>query len=230
MYIARVLALCLTCSVIAACGNNDYLPYPRAAMFPGAEQQSLQSASHWQLLAQNESELIRASLGDGGGVITPSIYLGSPANNAGDFQSAYHNMLEAGLVDQNVAVMLNRENALFTLDYEVQVIEHDDREWLPARPGLITAFFLTGVGINDSQHWGDRGLILIPIGLAGDLWNKFNKDRSASVTEVIISTRVRDSQQIVHSSSRVYYFDEDDIAQYRGQGRVFNVVSARGDE
>jgi len=230
MNIARVVALCISCSVLAACGNNDYLPYPRAAMFPGTQQQSLNSASHWQLLAQNESELIRASLGDGGGVITPSIYLGKAATNAGDFQSAYHNMLEAGLVDQGVAVMLSRENALFTLDYDVQVIEHDNRAWLPPRPGLITAFFLTGVGINDSQHWGDRGLILIPVGIAGDLWNKFNQDRSASVTEVIISARVLDSQQIVHSNARVYYFDEDDIAQYRGQGRVFNVVSARGDE
>jgi hypothetical protein len=230
MNIARMVALCMTCSVLAACGNNDHLPYPRATMFPSAEQQSLQSASHWQLLAENEAELIRVSLGDGGGVIPSTIYLGKAANNAGDFQSAYHNMLEASLVDQGVAVMLSGENALFTLDYDVQVIEHDSREWLPARPGLITAFFLTGVGINDSQHWGDRGLILIPIGLAGDLWNKFNKDRSASVTEVIISTRVFDSQQIVHSSSHVYYFDEDDIAQYRGQGRVFNVVSARGEE
>lgn len=230
MNTARVIALSLTCLVLAACINNDYLPYPRAAMFPGAEQQSLRSASHWQLLAENESELIRTSLGDGGGVITPSIYLGEAVNNAGDFQNAYHNMLEAGLVDQGVAVMLSRENALFTLDYDVQVIEHDNREWLPARPGLITAFFLTGVGIHDSQHWGDPGLILIPVGMAGDLWNKFNKNRSASVTEVIISTRVLDSQQIVHSSNRVYYFDEDDIAQYRGQGRVFNVLGARGDE
>lgn len=230
MNAARVVALCMTCLVLAACGNNDYLPYPRATMFPGAQQQSLQSASHWQLLAQNESELIRVSLGDGGGVITPSIYLGKPENNAGDFQTAYHNMLEAGLVDQGVAVMINRENALFSLDYDVQVIEHDNREWLPPRPGMITAFFLTGVGINDSQHWGDRGLILIPVSLAGDLWNKFNEDRSASVTEVIVSTRVLDSQQIVHSSSRVYYFDEDDIAQYRGQGRVFNVVGAQGDQ
>ena len=230
MNIARVAALCISFSVLAACGNNDYLPYPRAAMFPSAEQQSLQSASHWQLLAQNEAKLIRSSLGDGGGVIPSTLYLGMAANNAGDFQSAYHNMLEAGLVGEGVEVMLNRENALFTLDYDVQVVQHDNREWLPARPGLITAFMLAGVGIHDSQYWGDRGLILIPVALAGDLWNKFNKDHSASVTEVIISTRVKDSQQIVHSNSRVYYFDEDDIAQYRGQGRVFNVVSSRGDE
>lgn len=230
MKFARLLVLCTACAVLAACGNNNNLPYPRATMFPGAEQLTLQSASHWRLVAENESAQIRASLGDGAGLITPSIYLGPASSNAGDFQSAYHNMLEGGLVDQGVAVMLSRENALFTLDYDVQVIEHDNREWLPPRPGAITAFLLTGVGINDSQHWGDRGLILLPVGLAGDLWSKFNKDRSASVTEVIITTRVLDSQQVVHSNNRVYYFDQDDIAQYRGQGRVFNVVSARGNE
>ena len=68
--------------------------------------------------------------------------------------------------------------------------------------------------------------MLIPIALAGDLWNKFNKDTSAEVTEVIITTRVMDTQQIAHASTRIYYFDPDDIAQYRGAGRTFDVVSA----
>ncbi|MGJ8690677.1 MAG: hypothetical protein ACSHXZ_14270 [Gammaproteobacteria bacterium] len=228
MTLAKMLALFSACSFIAACGTNNHLPHPRATMFPSAQQQSLQSASHWQLLAENESVEIARSLGNGGGVISPSIYLGTASNSAGDFQSAYHNMLLSALVDQDVDVMLSRENALFTLDYDVQVVEHDRRALLPPRPGSFSTFLLAGVGIHDAQYWGDSALILIPAALAGDLWSKFNSDMAASVTEVIITTRVLDSQQIVHSSNHVYYFDQDDIAQYKGKGRVFNVVSDRG--
>jgi hypothetical protein len=93
---------------------------------------------------------------------------------------------------------------------------------------VATAFFAAVAGGIDTQHWGDQGLILIPVALAVDLWNKFRRDTSAPVTEVIITTRVLDSQQIAHSSSRVYYFDPADIGQYRDQGRRFNVISTRG--
>lgn len=228
MTLAKTLALFSACSFLAACGTNNYLPHPRATMFPSTQQQSLQAASHWQLLAQNESVEIARSLGDGGGVIRPSIYLGTAPSTSSDFQSAYHNMILSALIEQNVDVMLGRENALFTLDYDVQVVEHDKRSLLPPRPGTFSTFLLAGVGIHDAQYWGDSALILVPVALAGDLWSKFNSDMAASTTEVIITTRVMDSQQIVHSSNHVYYFDQDDIAQYKGEGRVFNVVNARG--
>ncbi len=228
MTLAKILALFSACGFLAACGSNDYLAQPRAEMFPGTQQQSLQSASHWQLLAENESNAIARSLGDGGGVITPSIYLGNAASTAGDFQSAYHNMLLSQLIAQNIDVMLSRENALFTLEYDVQVVEHASRNLLPPRPGTFSSFLLAGAAIHDAQYWGDSSLILVPIAVAGDLWSKFNSDTAASTTEVIITTRVLDSQQIVHSSNHVYYFDRDDIAQYKGEGRVFDVVNTRG--
>lgn len=226
MKIARKLALFSTCCVLAACADSNYLRHPRATMFPGAEQQTLESANHWNLIARNEASQIKESLGSGNGLITPSVYLGQASG--GDFQKAYHNMLLSALVDQGVAVMVGRENALFSLDYDVQVVEHDRRAWLPPRPGTITAFLLAGVGLHDSQYWGEKGLVLLPLALAGDLWSRFNKDTSTHVTELIVTTRVQDSQQIVHSSNRVYYFNEADIAQYRGQGRIFQVVSAGG--
>lgn len=227
MNIVKVLALGATLFAITACSNNN-LPYPRATMFPGTEQQKLQSADHWNVLARHESELILRNLGNGGGTVIPSLYLGSPSNSASDFETAYHNMLASALVQNGADVMLNRENALFTLDYDAQVIQHSNRERLPLRPGTVTAFFAAIAGVNDTQYWGDQGLILIPVAVATDLWNKFRKDTSAEVTEVIITTRVLSSQRLAHSETRVYYFNPEDIGQYRGQGRTFNVVTAGG--
>jgi len=105
------------------------------------------------------------------------------------------------------------------------VIEHRSREALPLRPGIATAYLAAVAGAIDTQHWGDQGLILVPVALAVDLWNKFRTDTSAEVTEVIITTRVLDSQQIAHAESHVYYFDPDDVGHYRNQGRTFSVVS-----
>lgn len=227
MSIVKVLVLGATLVAFTACSNN-YLPYPRATMFPNAEQPKLQSANHWNVLARHESELILRNLGDGGGAITPSLYLGDAPGTASDFETAYHNMLMSALVQNGADIMLSRENALFTLDYDVQVIQHHNRKRLPLRPGTATAFFAAIAGANDTQYWGDQGLILIPVAFAADLWNKFRKDTSAEVTEVIITTRVLSSQRVAHSESRVYYFNPEDIGQYRGQGKTFNVVSARG--
>lgn len=227
MKIARGLVLFCLSAALLACGNNQHLPIPRATMFPGAAQQKVQSASHWDVLARHESEQILAALGDGNGTITPSLYLGQPARNAGAFQNAWHNMLISGLVNKGAAVMRSPESALFTVEYEVQVVEHASRERLPLRPGAVTAFFALAAGIDDSQFWEDQGLVLIPIGVAADLWNAFNRDTSAEVTEVIITTRVLDTRQIAHASTRIYYFDPDDIAQYQGAGRTFDVVSTR---
>ncbi len=190
MTIAHRLAVCGVCAVLTACANNAFLPHPRAVMFPESEQASLQAASHWQLIARHEAEQIRQALGDGGGIITPSLYLGMPSDTASPFEQAYHHMLLGALVDQQVAVMLTPENALFSLDYTVQVIEHGDRRHMPPRPGTFTAFLLAGVGIHDSQYWGDRGLVLLPVAAAGDLWARFNRTLSAPATELVVSTRV----------------------------------------
>ncbi len=223
---ARGLVLLCLATILTACGNNNHLPYPRATMFPGSEQQKIQSAAHWDVLAQHESEQILAALGTLEGDMPPSLHLGDPARNAGEFQSVWHNMLVTGLVNQGADVMLSREDALFTVEHEIQVVEHSSREKLPPRPGSVTAFLAMAAGVDDTQYWEDQGLVLIPVALAADLWNKFQRDTNAEVTEVIITTRVLDSRRIAHASTRVYYFNPEDIAHYRSQGRTFNVVAA----
>jgi hypothetical protein len=227
MNISKGAVLCAALSVLAACGSNNNLPYPRATMFPGTEQQKLQSASHWEVLAQYESEQILSGFGEAEAGTRP-LFLNSPSENPAPFERAYHSLLTSALVGAGADVMLSPEDALMNIHYDVQVIEHDSREGLPARPGTYTAFFVAVAGLGDTQYWTHQHLALIPVAMTVDLWNNFRKDTKAEVTEVIITTRVQDSRQITHSDSRVYYFNPEDIAHYRDQGRTFNVVTAGG--
>ncbi|MEK7260377.1 MAG: hypothetical protein AAB211_11365 [Pseudomonadota bacterium] len=124
--------------------------------------------------------------------------------------------------------MLSPEDALLTVNYDVQIVEHANREKLPRRPGTYTALVAVAAGLADSSNWGEQGLVLVPIAMATDLWNNFRKDTKAAVTEVIITTRIQDTRQITHSDSRIYYFSPEDIAHYRDQGKTFSVVGAGG--
>lgn len=227
MSISKGIALCAALSVLAACGSNNYLPYPRATMFAGSEQQKLQSASHWDVLARYESEQILSSFGDATAEARP-LFLNSPDENASPFVTAYHDLLISSLVSNGADVMLSPEDALLTVNYDVQVVEHLNRERLPARPGTYTALVAVAAGLAESRKWGDEALVLVPIALAADLWNNFRKDTDAAVTEVIITTRIQDNRQITHSDSRIYYFSPEDMAHYRDQGKTFSVVGAGG--
>ncbi len=227
MNISKGVVLCAALSVFAACGSNNNLPYPRATMFSGSEQQKMQAANHWEILAQSESAQILSSFGGAEAGSRP-LYLTAPGENASPFETAYHNLLISSLVSSGASVMLSPEDALLTVDYEVQVLEHDNREKLPARPGTYTALVALAAGLADSRHWGDQDLVLIPVAMAADLWNNFRKDTRAEVTEVIITTHVQDARQITHADSHIYYFNPEDIAHYRDQGRTFNVVAAGG--
>lgn len=227
MNISKGVALCAALSVLAACGSNNNLPYPRATMFAGSEQQKIQSASHWDVLARYESEQILDSFGDASAEARP-LFLNAPDENTSPFATAYHDLLISSLVGSGASVMLSPEDALLTVNYDVQVVEHANRERLPARPGTYTALVAVAAGLADSRHWGDQGLVLVPIAMAADLWNNFRKDTDAAVTEVIITTRIQDTRQITHSDSRIYYFNPDDIAHYRDRGKTFSVVGAGG--
>lgn len=226
MNISKGVVLCAALSVLAACGSNN-LPYPRATMFAGSEQQKLQSANHWDVLARYETEQILSSFGDAAAEARP-LYLSAPDENASPFATAYHDLLISSLVGSGADVMLSPEDALLTVNYDVQIVEHANREKLPRRPGTYTALVAVAAGLADSSHWGEQGLVLVPIAMATDLWNNFRKDTKAAVTEVIITTRIQDTRQITHSDSRIYYFSPEDIAHYRDQGKTFSVVGAGG--
>ncbi|ALO45569.1 hypothetical protein [Pseudohongiella spirulinae] len=209
---------------LAAC-QSGYTPQPRATLFPASEQSYMRSAAHWDILAANEASAISQAVDD-------SNLLSIRSADVGDspFEQAYRNMLLAHLVGNNVQVALDPASASHHIDYDIQVVRHENRRSLRPRPGTASAAFAIGVFGANVRNWTDQELALIPVGLGLDLLNVVWRDTEESVTEVVVNSRLHDGNRIIAADSRVYYFNAQDEHNYQGQGRQFQVVSSEQGE
>lgn len=199
---------------------NAKLPYPRAVLSDGTDQLKIQSAAHWQVLAQNELQQL------GGFLQTrPRIYVSEHAAKASPFATAFHQMLISRLLNEGATVMIDAAEADFKMDYSTQVVIHQRKERQRFRPGVATAFVIGANVIRDSAHWHRPALMQVPLAIGVDLWSSYWPDSKADITEVIISTRLYDDNTIIMAGSRVYYFNTDDMHNFR-ESRSFPIVGA----
>jgi hypothetical protein len=219
----RLSTAALVLAALTAC-QSGYTPQPRATMFPATNQNVLRSAGHWDVLAANEADAVRSIVPAGSllGVPDPS-----PAHSP--FEQAYRNMLTSHLVSNGVQVALSPASAAYQLEYDVQVVKHNDRESLWPRPGTATAFFAVGTLAANIRHWSDQALAMIPVAAGLEYLTLFWRDTEGSVTEVIVNSRVHDGVRLLSSTSHVYYFSDDDKHNFTGGGRTFPVVARSAD-
>lgn len=217
-----IAGMCLL--ALTAC-QSGYTPQPRATLFPASEQSYMRSAAHWNILAANEASAISGAVDDS------NLLSIRPANDSDSpFEQAYRNMLTTHLVSHNVQVALDPATASHHIDYDIQIVRHEDRRALRPRPGAVSAAFAIGVFGANIRNWTDQELALIPVGLGLDILNMLWRDTGESITEVVINSRVHDGNRIIAADSRVYYFSAQDEHNYRGQGRRFQVVSSEQGE
>lgn len=214
-------AILLTLSLVFSACNSGYPPQPRAINFPAVQQNHIRSASHWQLMANNEvAGLARTLTPQSTVAIRPTDGTSSP------FEQAYRRMLTAALVDAGITVALSSESATHYLDYNLQMIRHSerDRDWLP-RPGTASAWIAIATASANVRNWTNQEYALIPLALGLDVFMALWRDTEGSVAEVIIHSQLQNAEHIVAANSHVYYFNDNDRQQYQSQGRTFEVVS-----
>jgi hypothetical protein len=199
-------------------------------------EQKLQSAAHWDVIAQNEAAEIASAITSSGltskhddvgkGCLTyfgcGSVGFGEMSHRSG-FGKAYKKMLTARLLGNGVPVM--DAGAKYILTYEVQVVKHKSRDDLPLPAGIFS--LTTGVAYIIGQaaaRWTHPELLIIPFSVAGDLFLANNRDSLSSNTEVLITTELRDKSEIVQSSTHAYYFNEADKNLY-DPGKNFKVTN-----
>ncbi len=197
--------------------GNKYLPNPVAQDMATGFEQKLQSAAHWDVIAQNEAAEIASAITSSG-----SVEFGEMSHRSG-FGKAYKKMLTARLLGNGVPVM--DAGAKYILTYEVQVVKHKSRDDLPLPAGIFS--LTTGVAYIIGQaaaRWTHPELLIIPFSVAGDLFLANNRDSLSSNTEVLITTELRDKSEIVQSSTHAYYFNEADKNLY-DPGKNFKVTN-----
>ncbi|WP_447553411.1 hypothetical protein [Vreelandella sp. EE22] len=212
------LGVGLASLALSGCFYANTSQAPIATTYPYSEQQRMQAAHHWEILARHEAGQILARervrfrdlhIQDP----TPEGYV---AYSGGEFSRGFRTFLTSELVTRgaNVTTAATANSAEVVVD--VEIVEHRDRGFIRPPVGAFTAL-TAGIAVAaiPLKRWSEPALGLIPAGMVADVtsgsWTHTGNE------EIIVTTQVIDGERILYSSSNIYYINKGDRRQYAPQ-------------
>ncbi|MDW5375703.1 hypothetical protein R6258_02110 [Halomonas sp. HP20-15] len=206
--------------LLSGCFAANTSQAPMAKTYPYSEQQKMQAAHHWDVLAEYEAAgILRSSALRG-----RSLFL-NPTHGESPFARSFDDLLTSQLVSNGALVRTDPINAA-QIDYRVQVVEHKGRDFIREPMGTWTALS-AGIAVATwpVNHWSEPALALIPAAALVDAFS--GSWESVSPQEVIITTQVSENNRILYSSSNIYYINAGDADHYRNDAsRLLPVTDA----
>ncbi|MBR9830042.1 MAG: hypothetical protein GYB41_15635 [Oceanospirillales bacterium] len=202
----KVCLLAIGSAVLAGCSTHTSQA-PIASTYPISEQQKMQAAHHWDVLAQHQAELLIQS-----DLLKSQPLFIKGADKATPFSTAFDTLLTSQLV-ANGAYVKTTPNQAAEVSYKVQVVKHKDRGYIRAPEGAMTTL-AAGIAVATIpfNNWAEPALALIPAAAATDLFS--GSWTSETSQEVVITTQVTMAEQVVYSDSSIYYINPGDNAHY----------------
>lgn len=118
--------------------------YPASVDAPPMEQMALRSASHWDFVARNESRHIMTAMDS-----FPVVHVRA-AEDGSPFSAAFQKMLVANLVKEGADVMRRSSDALYELEYDIQVLTH--RRPHDSQQGQGVAEVMVSMRVHDGNR------------------------------------------------------------------------------
>lgn len=207
-------------TLLAGCFATNTSQAPIATTYPLTEQQKMQAAHHWNVLAQHEAgQLLSAP------VLQNKVLYIDGSDQKTPFSQTFSSLLTSELVAGGARVQTDATHAT-RISYKVQLIEHKDRGKIRAPQGALTTL-AAGIAVATIpyNHWSEPSLALIPLAAATDLFS--GSWTSESNQEVVITTQAIQGNQILYSSSNIYYINGGDSDHYVDQtaGKTVNVTN-----
>jgi len=179
---------------------------PLASTYPATEQQKMQAAHHWDVLAEDVAVRVESVLA--GRPDLDNVPLDVKMSGEGAFYDVFKELVTSRLVSRGIPVPAQDEGAM-ALFCKVQVVHHSPRFQRPT-PGLLTAI---GAGIAVARDvTADWVLASAGAGLLADVGIGYLT--SASDVEVVITNSIVARNRYVMHVSDVYYINEPDSGQY----------------
>lgn len=194
--------------VLVGCAHE----VPMGTAFKKPEQLKLNSASHWEILAHNEAELIMKTLKNSS---TLPLFIKEP-NNSFPFAKTYQHLLTSNLVSRGATVVTQQEFNSAIVTYTVDVIKH--AAYYKENMSLLTplahgvyylAATVLGKGVHDVTTTGIE-IVKSPFYAAVDQV----KPNLSTPVEVVITTQIVMGNLVLSSDSRVYYVEQGNLPQY----------------
>lgn len=194
--------------VLSGCFYTNAAQVPMAKTYPYSEQQRMQAAHHWQVLAEYEAKGILQQPH----LRSTPLYLPEQIDHtSGEFARGYRSLLTSALVSGG-AIVKHRPGGTATVDFDVEVVNHTDRGFVRPYPGTLTlAALASGVSVLVAPS-SNAALALIPPVVGADVtsgsWSAVGDE------EVIITTEITDNERVLYSSSNIYYTNQGDRRHY----------------
>jgi len=204
----KVFLLGIGSTMLAGCFNTHTSQAPIATTYPISEQQKMQAAHHWDVLAEHQADmLIQNDL-----LKSQPLYIRG-SDTTTPFSTAFDSLLTSQLVTKGAYVKASPDQAA-EVSYKVQVVKHKDRENIRAPEGAITAL-AAGIAVATVpfNNWSEPALALLPAAGVADLFS--GSWTSETDQEVVITTQVTLADQIVYSNSSIYYINPGDFDHYK---------------
>lgn len=210
----RPIAIGAVVMTLSGCFYANTSQAPIATTYPYTEQQRMQAAEHWHVLAKHQADRIikneKTRFRDL--YIPPSSDVSSSAPG-GEFDRGFRDLLTSQLVSRGVSVVKMPHENSANVEVNVEVVEHRDRRFIRPPHGALTA--LAGgiaVATYPINHWSEPALGLLPLAAGADVasgsWTQESNE------EIIVTTQVVDNERILYSSSNIYYTNRGDRRHY----------------
>ncbi|MCI0511481.1 hypothetical protein C8E00_10672 [Chromohalobacter marismortui] len=203
----RTWGVVLSAVLLGGCFEVNTSQAPIATTYPISEQQRMQAAHHWEVLAKHEAREIIAKRDLWG----KSLYVEKQERETA-FSRGFRSLLTSALVQQG-AIVSTEPDASAHVTFDVQVIRHEGRGFIRPPRGALTAL-ATGIAVATIpfNNWTEPALGLIPAAALADTFS--GSWTSPSPEEVIITTQVSQYDTLRYSSSNLYYINAGDSEHY----------------
>lgn len=219
----RPVSLGLASLALSGCFYANTAQVPIATTYPYTEQQRMQAAHHWEVLARHEANgILRSERVRFRDLHVASDVTRDAHNDAHAYLSAYRGgefgrgiraLLTSELVTRGGNVTATPQPNAATIHIDVEVVSHTDRHFTRPPAGAFTAL-ATGIAVATVplNRWSEPALGLIPAAMLADTlsgsWTYTGHD------EIIVTTQIIDDERILYSSSNIYYINAGDRSHY----------------
>lgn len=215
-YVAAALAM-----AVAAC-TPPYREAPIPVNFPTAEQQKLQAAAHWNIIAEDVAIRIAGKIAE-----RKPIFINLP-RAVSPFERAFANLLASALSARNFELAEKPENAI-SIGITTQVVEFSPNRPITHYPGGATALLagIYALHVGEATAGAVASAGIMAADAASWFHSKFATEETPQ-TEIIVTISIGDGTRYTKLSN-IYYVTNADASLYLS-GIPTTTISVKGGE
>ena len=224
MNIKKTVLASLVCGAVAlmsGCATQiQSAETPVPVNFEKQEQQKLQSASHWQTIADDVTGDLRKSLAKTTGVSNKLHVIQS--NEDSMFQKAFNEQLISSLIESGYTVM--KAPDMFTRNVQVKTTPVYFSEKQARNPQLGEATALAGGlwVLKNIYNNVSPGAAMMGAALSYDAYKALNSKYNTATpqTELVVTVSVSDASRYYANVTNVYYTPGSNLGHYAQQKQI----------